>query len=214
MKNTYKLSVRGMTFEGSAHKLSDDEVQRLVDFKEENCSQSWTELYNELPKLLTGYDPQETNWWHAVRPCLDQALHFVLSDDGGQIFWDRKLDEIGELYDLHEKYNLPDGFEDTKESFDAVPAEGQENILFTYEMLKGIFGSYIIESTEVPQPKDFAIVPISIETPEYEVELLEKIFYKNQELEPDFDDEWVRGKQLIVEVFTSESLSSDEDDDF
>ncbi len=213
MTKKYKLSIHGTTFEGAAHKLSAEEARSLVAFKEANSIQSWIELYDELPKLLPGYDPRETNWWHAFRPCLDEALHFVLSDDEGQTFWDEGLDELAELYDLDDQYRLPDGFEDLKESFDAVPAEGQENILFSYEMLKGAFGTYIIEANEVPQPKDFAIVPTSIETPDYEVELLEKIFYKSQELEPDFDDSWVRGKQLVLEVFTSESLPSEEEDD-
>jgi|GEM_PF-2278370 hypothetical protein len=210
---TYKLTIQGMTFEGSAHKLTDEEVQKLVVFKEDNSIQDWPQLYGELPRLLDGYDPYATNWWHASRPFLDDTLHFVLRDDADEGVWDKKLDELSDLYDLADKYNLPDGFEDIKEPLDAVPYAGQENILLSYEMLKGTFASYTIESDETPEPKDFAIVRSSIETPKYELELVEKLFYKNQELEAEFNDGWLRGKELVVEVFTSELLPSDEEND-
>jgi hypothetical protein len=46
---------------------------------------------------------------------------------------------------------------------------------------------------------------------------MDKMFYKNQELEKQYDDEWVTGKSLDIQLFTLEDLENgvynDEDDE-
>lgn len=207
----YKLLVNGIIFDGSAHKLTDVEVQKLVKHKTDNSISKWEELKDDLEDLIDGYDRHETNWWVAERVIINNSLNFHLFDEDGILLWTKRHDELSHIYDLADKYNIEDGFEDVEKSLDAVPYEGQENILLFYLINKGDFFSYDIESEEIPNFEDFAIVSQGLETPEYEIEFLEKVFYKNSELESELDFEFTKCQDLVIEVFTLDEL--DEDDD-
>ena len=66
---------------------------------------------------------------------------------------------------------------------------------------------YIIESDEVPVVEDFGFTTHSLESPVFDYEYMDKMFYKNQELEKDFEDEWINGKSLDIYVFTLEDVN-------
>jgi hypothetical protein len=198
----YKLLVNGTIFDGSAHKLTDLEVQKLNKYKTDNSINKWEELYDDLEDLVEDYDRYETNWWNAERIMVTPSLNFVLLDEANNLLWTKKHEEISDIYDLADKYNIEDGFDDIEKSFDAVPYEDQENILFVYELLKGDYCSFEIDSEEIPNIEDFAIVSHCLETPDEEFEFLEKVFYKNIELDPNYDDQFEKGKLLVVELFT------------
>jgi hypothetical protein len=159
-------------------------------------------LYDDLEDLVEDYDRYETNWWCAERILVTPSLNFVLLDEANNLLWTKKHDEASDIYDLADEYNIEDGFDDIEKSFDAVPDEDQENILLVYELLKGDFCSFEIDSDEIPNIEDFAIVSHCLETPDEEFELLEKVFYKNLELDPNYDDQFEKGKLLVVELFT------------
>jgi hypothetical protein len=42
----------------------------------------------------------------------------------------------------------------------------------------------------------------------FDYEYMDKMFYKNQELEKDFEDEWISGKSLDIYVFTLEDVNN------
>ena len=92
-----------------------------------------------------------------------------------------------------------------------IKLEGKENILLVYETVKGTMFNLEIESEEEPKPTDFAVTVQSMETPQYEEELVSKVFFKGTELERSFDEEFFRGKSLTVELFTMDDLDSDDD---
>jgi|GEM_PF-2848025 len=50
-----------------------------------------------------------------------------------------------------------------------------------------------------------------METPEYEEELISKVFFKGTELERNFDKEFYWGKNLTVELFRMADLDNDDD---
>jgi len=212
----YKLLVLGWGMEGLAHDLTPSEVEKLRSHKETMGYEEFNQMYAELPDLLDDFDHSLPNWWMASRAYVNDALRFVLKDENDTVLWEKKWGELGNLYDLFEKYTLPENFEDYSEMLDAYPHNEHENILCIIEDVKGTLNNYNIESDEVPTPEDFGFNSICIESPIFDYEVVNKVFFKNQELEKDYDDEWVNGKSLDVYVFTLEDVENgvyDEDFD-
>ena len=90
----YTLTLRGPGFDGSAHKLTDDEVTTLNDYMEDNLLSSPNELYGELPELLEGYSYSDTNWWSDFRPMASENLEFVLTDPKENIIWKKRKNDF------------------------------------------------------------------------------------------------------------------------
>ena len=204
----YKLLVRGWGLEGIAHDLTSAEVEKLRSHKKNAGYEDLNQIYSELPQLLDGFDFSSPNWWMATRPCLDEDLTFVLLDGDDNVLWEKKNNELGKVYDLLDKYTLPENFEDSSEFLDAYPCNEHQNILCIIEDIKGTFSSYFIESDETPLPENFAFTSTSIESPIFDYEVIDKIFFKDIELEKDFEEEWVRGKSLKINIFTLEDVES------
>lgn len=205
---TYKLLVGGWGMEASAHNLTSDEVKKLRDEKETNGYDEFSEMYSDLPDLIDGYDHYDTNWWVASRPYVNDRLMFTLMDENEKVIWEKSWEEISNIYDLQDKLGEIPGSEEVSEVIDAYPHVGHENILCLIEDVKGTLCNYYIESDEEPKPEDFAFTSQSLESPEFDYEVMDKMFYKTQELEKEYEDQWVSGKSLEVYVFTLEDLES------
>ena len=91
-------------------------------------------------------------------------------------------------------------------NIDAYPHDEKPNILLAFEEVRGTLINFTIESDTEPKPADFAHTTQCLETPKYELELVDKVFYKGQLLDREYDHENWRGKALIVEVFTMEDV--------
>ena len=63
----YKLFVLGWGMEGCAHTLTNEEVQKLRDYKDENSHDEYSQMYSELPEMLESFEHGDTNWWTASR---------------------------------------------------------------------------------------------------------------------------------------------------
>ena len=203
----YKLCVLGWGMEGCTHTLTNEEVQKLRDYKDKNSHNEYSEMYSELPEILESFEHGDTNWWTASRPYVNSSLRFVLKNENDEVVWETPHTETLDVYELDEKYGLPKDFENLMESIDAYPHDGHENILCVIEDVKGTLSNYIIESDEVPVVEDFGFTTHSLESPVFDYEYMDKMFYKNQELEKDFEDEWVTGKSLDIYVFTLEDVN-------
>jgi len=204
----YKLNVNGYCMEGNAHTLTPEEVQKVQDFQKENFHDKLSEMYPYFPDILDDFEHGLPNWWMASRPYVNDRLTFTLRDENDQVVWECKWDELEDPYTLDEKYGLPSNFEELIEVLDAYPHEGHENILCIIEDVKGSICTYIIESDEQPQPKDFGFMAHSLESPVFGYEFMDKMFYKGQELEKDYDDEWLTGKSLDIYLFTLEDVNN------
>jgi hypothetical protein len=194
--------------EGCAHTLTNEEVQKLRDYKDKNSHNEYSEMYSELPEILESFEHGDTNWWTASRPYVNSSLRFVLKNENDEVVWETPHTETLDVYELDEKYGLPKDFENLMESIDAYPHDGHENILCVIEDVKGTLSNYIIESDEVPVVEDFGFTTHSLESPVFDYEYMDKMFYKNQELEKDFEDEWINGKSLDIYVFTLEDVNN------
>ena len=197
----YTLTLRGPGFDGSAHKLTDDEVTTLNDYMEDNLLSSPNELYGELPELLEGYSYSDTNWWSDFRPMASENLEFVLTDPKKNIIWKKTLEEMLEPADT-EDFPYPDDAIDVSKSLDAVPCDDYPNLLLVYEEIKGTIVSYTIESDTAPKAEEIAYTKQTLETPDSEIDLLDKVFYKGRELEREYDKELWRGKELTIQINT------------
>ena len=206
----YKLLVNGYGLDGSAHTLTDEEVQTILSFKEKEGYQNLTEMYMDLPEILEDYDHYMTNYWVTTTTIASESLHFVLVSENDEVVWDVKLDELDHLMD---RFEYPEDADEHEKEIDAFPPEGKENILLVYETIKGTMFGFDIESDEEPKPTDFAVNFQSMETPDYEESLVSKMFFKGQEMERNYDEEAYRGKSLTVELFTMDDLDNDDDSD-
>ena len=206
----YKLLVNGLGIDGSAHSLTDEEVQNILSFKEKEGYQKLNEMYSDLPQILDGYDHYETNYWVTTTALDTESLHFVLVSENDEVVWDAKIKEL----DLTmENFEYSEDAEDHAKEIDAYPYEGRENILLVYETIKGTMFALEFESEEDPKPRDFAVTSQSMETPNYEEALISKVFFKGQELERNYDEENYRGKNLTIELFTMDDIDNDDWDD-
>ena len=206
----YKLLVNGLGIDGSAHSLTDEEVQNILSFKEKKGYQKLNEMYSDLPEILDDYDHYQTNYWVTTTTLDTESLHFVLVSENDEVVWDAKFDELDKLM---ENFEYPEDAEDHAKEIDAYPHEGRENILLVYETTKGTMFGLEFESDEEPKPSDFAFTSQSMETPNYEEALISKVFFKGQELERNYDEENYRGKNLTIELFTMDDLDSNDDDE-
>lgn len=206
----YKLLVNGYGLDGSAHTLTEEEVQAIMSFKEKEGHKTLDEMYMDLPEILEDYDHYMTNYWVTTTAFAGDRLHFVLLNENEDVIWDAKLEELDRTM---ENFEYPENSEDHVKEIDAYPHEGKENILLVYETVKGTIFGIDIESEGEPKPTDFAVTIQSMEMPGGEEELVSKIFFKGVELERNYDSEFFRGKSLTVELFTMDNLDSDDDCD-
>jgi hypothetical protein len=204
----YQLLVNGYGLDGSAHTLTDEEVQTILSFKEKEGHKTLDEMYMDLPEILEDYDHYMTNYWVTTTAIDSERPHFVLVDEQENVVWDVKQDEMDRFM---ENFEYPENADDHIKEIDAYPHEGKENILLVYETVKGTMFGFNIESDEQPKPSDFAVTGQSMETPNYEEQLIDKVFFKGQELERNYDEEHFWGKSLTVELFTMDDLDSDDD---
>lgn len=213
----YRLIMSGNCFEGSAHILTDNEVRKIHKFKIKNGIDSLVEMHSELSSILgeENYAPDtHTNYWINLTAMKDSRLNFKLLDENENNIWESQ--EICELEETpwvdlapHEQLDIPTLTTYTapgNAELDAYPHDAKSNILLYYQELRGTLVSFTIETNTQPKPSDFAHTSRSLETPKYEIELVDKLFYKGQLLKREYEYEDYRGKNLTVELFTMEDV--------
>ena len=213
----YRLIMSGNCFEGSAHILTDNEVIKIHKFKIKNGFESLVEMHSELSSILgeENYVPDtHTNYWMNLTAMKDSRLNFKLLDENDNNIWESQ--EICELEETpwvdlvpYEQLDAPTLAAYTASGnaeLDAYPHDAKPNILLYYQELRGTLVSFTIETDTQPKPSDFAHTSRSLETPKYEIELVDKVFYKGQLLKREYEYEDYRGKNLTVELFTMEDV--------
>ena len=213
----YRLIMSGNCFEGSAHILTDNEVIKIHEFKIKNGFESLVEIHSELSSILgeENYVPEtHTNYWMNLTAMKDSRLNFKLLDENENNIWESQ--EICELEETpwvdlvpYEQLDAPTLAAYTASGnaeLDAYPHDAKSNILLYYQELRGTLVSFTIETDTQPKPSDFAHTSRSLETPKYEIELVDKLFYKGKLLKREYEYEDYRRKNLTVELFTMEDV--------
>lgn len=209
----YRLIMSGNCFEGSAHILTKNEVDKILEVQKENDFEALTDMYDQLSIILgdNNYVPDTlTNYWLNATSMRDSNLNFILIDEHDEVLWrSREIPDLEqtEWVDLVSSEDLdgPDvsSYNATgKAELDAYPHDLKSNILLWYQESKGTLVSYLIESETIPNPSDFAFTSRSLETPRYEIELIDKVFYKGHLLARQYDHEEYQVKNMRVDLFT------------
>ncbi len=195
----YKLRVHGWELNASAHSLTNEEVDNLKEYQEENGHDDLSEMAWEIETVVDGYEPFSTNMWVIDVPMDNDSLSFILEDENEQEVTTFKLDDMTDHYEVDEDYD--------SKNYNGYPEEGgDENILLFLEENKGVVYGFNLESEEVPTAKDFSYIRGSIETPDGDWDFVDKVFFKGTELEVDHDFQDTRGKALTVQLWTLNDL--------
>ena len=191
----YQLKVYGWELNGSAHSITDQQVEDIKQYQEENGYDDLSEMAWDLETVVEGYEPFSTNMWVIDKPMDNDRLSFIIADENGEDITTFNLDEMTDHYEIDENYESVD--------YHGFPSEGEyKNILLFLEENKGLVYGFNFESEEVPTPKDFSYIPSTIGTEDGDWDLIDKVFFKGKELEVDYDFQETRGKALTVQLWT------------
>lgn len=191
----YQLKVYGWELNGSAHSITDQQVEDIKQYQEDNGYDDLSEMAWDLETVVEGYEPFSTNMWVIDKPMDNDRLSFIIADENGEDIRTFNLDEMTDHYEIDEDYESID--------YQGYPTEGEhENVLLFLEENKGLVYGFNFESDETPTPKDFSVIPGTIGTEEGDWDFIDKVFFKGTELEVDYDFQNTNGKALTVQLWT------------
>ncbi len=117
----YQLKVYGWELNASAQSLTDQQVQDIQEYQEENEYEDLSEMAWELETIVEGYEPFNTNMWVLNKPSDNDGLSFIIADENGEEISTFKLDEMTDHYEIDENYESID--------YHGYPSEGEnENV--------------------------------------------------------------------------------------
>ena len=144
----YKLRVHGWELNASAQSLTNDQVEDLKEYQEDNGHDELSEMAWEIETVIDGYEPFSTNMWVIDVPMDNDRLSFILEDENGNEVSTFNLDNMTDHYEIVEDYE--------GKNCNGYPEEGgDENILLFLEENKGVVYGFNLESEEVPVAKDY-----------------------------------------------------------
>ena len=193
----YKLKISGWELNGSAHSLTNEEKDALIEYQDLMGIDDLSEIGFDLEDVIDGYYPFDTNMWTISKPLdISERTYFDVVDAEGNTVLEFKIDDIENIEDVdivHEPDTPLRGF--------GLKGE-EENILLFLEENKGLVCDFEFYSDELPKVSDFAYEPNVIETPDGDWDFVNKVFFRGDELNMEFNDQFVNGKALTVELWT------------
>jgi hypothetical protein len=202
MKN-YVLVITGWETNASGHKLTNEEVDIIETYKEENGVDDLSDVNYELEEILENYYPFDTNMWVIDKPAVNDRLHFLLFESDNM---DKPILEFG-YNDLGDHSNYEEDFE--SKILNGHPIKDkEENILLWIEENKGWVCDFTFESEEEPKPSDFTVKEGFIETPDGDWDFIDEVYLKGEKLDMDYNHQSTDGKGLTVELWTLDDIRS------
>jgi hypothetical protein len=198
----YTVEFYGWEMDANGFSLNDTQVQQVRDLMEENDVEELWEIRSEMEDL--GIDLwNEGDLFHISRPFYNDTFWGQVKDENGNVILEINYKDLGDLYDhlgddddIDEKYPY--------ENYIAIPEflDGTDNVLLIVDENKGGLFECSFESDTVPTSSDFALMGGSIESPDGDWDFISRVFFKDQELEPE-DYLGNSGKAATVEIYTS-----------
>lgn len=166
----YKLECYGWEMEALCHSLDNDKAERINKLVEEG--QELYEAVNDIEDFdIDVYSPDV---FQISRGLDNDTMKFYLKDEDGNEILSFDIEQINPIWDVLD-------YEGESTSLSAFPED--DNKLFIVNESKGGIFAYEFESDELPKLEDFSYLNGDIETPEGCWDFIDKIFFKEEELE-------------------------------
>jgi len=193
----YKLMILGWELETSAHSLSQDQYQSVLDYMSENDIESLDEISDELENIIENYSRIDGNMFSFSRPLLSAGdAYLKILDDTN-----KELATIN-FRDVKKRGNFQDP---PLTPYNAMPdSSGKDYILFTADNNKGVLFGAEIESIGIPSIHDFSYTENILLTPEGNIVFMETIFFKDDPIEENYDFSDIDGKSTETYLFAKE----------
>jgi hypothetical protein len=202
MKN-YVLVITGWETNASGHKLTNEEVNIIETYKEENGVDDLSDVNYELEEILENYYPFDTNMWVIDKPTVNDRLHFLLFESDNM---DKPILEF-DYNDLGDHSNYEEDFE--SKILNGHPIKDkEENILLWIEENKGWVCDFTFDSEEEPKPSDFTVKEGFIVTPDGDWDFIDEVYLKGEKLDMDYNHQSTDGKGLTVVLWTLNDVRS------
>lgn len=178
----YQLKGLGWCGEVTAHKLTASQVKQVNAYAEKN-DEDLNELTN-MEGIVNNYDCYDTNLWQSgILPFLHGTTYAI-------------VDSKNKILSSIEKFeNSKDGptFE-IIETPEYIAEKKKGNVLVSFEEHKGTTAVWVLESTSIPNPKDFTFKLAKLQINGDDTLFVSSVYYNGAELERDYDQEFIVGK--------------------
>jgi hypothetical protein len=154
----------------------------------EHCEESGIELFEDVGNLedvLDTYNMYDTNMWQTGTVPVVGSTSYGL--------YDSQSHEIFMLEDIHSQAEFAGELYEVK--------KGAGNVVVVAEEHKGTSAVWVLQTIETPKPEDFEFKLGRIVVGDDETEFVESVFYKGQELDKDYDAEFIVGKAFSSRLF-------------
>lgn len=174
----YKLECYGWEIEAMALSLTEERVEDIQQFLEDEGYDNVGEARNELDEI--GIDVYEADIFHFTKPLDNPKLSFSLFNEANEEVLKFGLHDMAaaddEIENFYKHYK--------HKPFVAFPEKGKiERLLFAVNENKGGLFSMEFESDDEPSVSDFVYSGSCIETPGGDWEFIDRIFFEHKELE-------------------------------
>lgn len=193
----YILKTYGWSAEFIGKSLTDEQVEKIEQFKQEKgCEELW-EIRFDLDSVIE-IDIYDGDIFHVNKALDNDTMTFELEDEQGNTILSFGINDIQTITSVNEDW-------DDYVSHRAFPLEKGENIYVSVDENKGGIWEFEIESETVPTVEDFTFCHGSVDFPDGDWDYIDKIFFKGQEIEPsDFLDNWGKSSQVDIHRFEEE----------
>lgn len=190
----YILKTYGWSAEFIGKSLTDEQVEKIEQFKQEKgCEELW-EIRFDLDSVIE-IDIYDGDIFHVNKALDNDTMTFELEDEQGNTILSFGINDIQTITSVNEDW-------DDYVSHRAFPLEKGENIYVSVDENKGGIWEFEIESETVPTVEDFTFCHGSVDFPDGDWDYIDKIFFKGQEIEPsDFLDNWGKSSQVDIHRF-------------
>jgi hypothetical protein len=198
---TYKLKIYGWEFNGGCHSISDEQIQEIEDLKIYYDTTDISLIIEEISEVIE-WKPENSNLWNLNRPFEWDQAEFTLTDEDDDEIWTVPYTQIGDVYELSEKFGLKESQFENFEHLETYKFKKSENTLNYFQQNKGVITGFSILSDTVPVPTDFGVSTLEISTNKKFINIIDDVFFKNQKLSWDFTQRQVNNKSNNLFVHT------------
>ena len=190
----YKLNSYGWSMEAIGKSLTNEEVLKTEELIKEKGSEFIWEVRFDIDDLFE-MDIWDGDLFHISKAFDNNTAYFVIEDEEGKEVLNFEIKDFAELdesYYENNEFLEYDAFGNLEEN---------KNVYVSIDENKGGMFLMEFESEEIPTEKDFTYTTGSIVTPEGDLDFIDKIFFKGQELEiVDYLDN--SGKASTFKIYT------------